>query len=125
MVSDRLGLALYVPGTIYRSQGAGRPRDRVLEGALISAQAWLSERSWILGGAGLGFDAPAVYDVKGADERRFYFGLGAVLGAGREVWRLGGFALDLQARLQAAGTRAPEGTRRALALDLLVGANWY
>ena len=82
MLSQRLGVALYLPGTIYRHEGTGRARDRGFEGAMASVQVWPSERWWVLAGAGLGLDAPAFYDVKNADEGRFYLGLGAVLGTG-------------------------------------------
>jgi len=50
---------------------------------------------------------------------------GAVLGTGFEAWRRGHFALGVQARLQAGRTAISEGVQRGLALDLLVGANWY
>jgi hypothetical protein len=125
MLSDRLGVALYLPGTIYRYEGTGRPRDRGFEAAMASVQAWASTRWWVLAGAGLGLDAPAFYDVKSPDEGKYYPGLGAALGTGYEVWRRRSFALDLQARVHVGRNALPEGIARGRALDLLVGVNWY
>ncbi len=125
MVSPKTALVLLLPGTVYHYKWGGRERDRGFEGFFPSVQYWAKDRWWLLGGAGLGMDAPAFYDIKDETERKFYFGPAAVVGTGYELWRRGRFALDVQGRAQFGSIAAPEGRRNGLIFNVLVGVNWY
>lgn len=125
MISPKTALILYLPGSIYTFKNEGRERDRGFEAITPSLQYWLKGRFWILGGAGLGMDAPAFYDIKNETERKFYFGGSALAGTGYEVWRKGKCALDLQARVHYGTAKFPEGVRSGLAFNFMVGFNWY
>jgi hypothetical protein len=125
MLRHDTALLLHLPGSIYRYKGDGRERDRGFEGVIPSLQFWLLDRWWVMGGVGLALDAPAFYDVKGQDEGMFHLGPAVTLGTGYEVFRAGRFAVDVQGRGHYGSARVPEGTRKALAFNLLAGINWY
>lgn len=125
MVSPKTAVVLLLPGTIYRYKWGGRERDRGFEGFFPSVQYWAKDCWWLLGGAGLGMDAPAFYDIKDETERKFHFGPAGIVGTGYELWRRGRFALDVQCRAQFGRIEAPEGRRNGVAFNLLVGVNWY
>jgi len=125
MVGSHTAVLALLPGTLFEYRGDSRPRDRGFEGVFVVVQHWLAPRWWVLGGAGLGLDAPAFYDIEAPAERTFHFGAGGVVGTGYEVWTHGRFALDVQGRLHGNAMYLPEGTRRGLAASLLVGVTWY
>ncbi len=125
MISPKTGAAVLLLGSVYRQDWSGRVRDRGFEGIVPSLQFWPKSRWWLLGGAGLGMDAPAFYDIKDATERKFHFGAAAAIGTGWEVFRRGRFALDMQARAHFGRIGAPEGQRDGSAFSLLLGLNWY
>jgi len=125
MLNPKTAAVLLLPGSVYRYKWAGRERSRGFEGFFPSIQYWARDRWWLLGGVGLGMDAPAFYDIKDETERKFYFGPAAVAGTGYELWRRGRFALDVQGRAQFGSVSAPEGRRNGLVFNLLVGVNWY
>lgn len=125
MVSPKTAVVLLLPGTVYRYKWGGRERDRGFEGFFPSVQHWVKDRWWLLGGAGLGMDAPAFYDIEDESERKFYFGPAALLSTGYEIWRKGKFALDVQGRAQFGSINAPEGKRDGLVFNVLIGINWY
>lgn len=125
MISTRMALLIYLPGSIYTYEGSGRNRDRGFEAVIPSAQYWLKDRWWVLGGAGLGMDAPAFYDIKNEEERKFYFGSSVILGTGYEIWRKEKFTLDIQGRVHYGSAKVSEGTRTGLAYNILLGFNWY
>jgi hypothetical protein len=125
MISSRTALLLVLPGSIYTYDIEGRSRDRGFEGIVPSVQYWFSDRWWVLGGIGLGMDAPAFYDIESEDERKFYFGTALIAGVGYEVWRERKFALDVQSRIHLGTASRPEGKFRGTAFDVLVGFNWY
>lgn len=125
MLNRKTALTVVLPGTVYKFKWEGRERDRGFEGIIPSAQFWATNRFWLLGGAGLGMDAPTFYDIKGASERKFYFGAAGLAAAGFEIWRRGDFALDLQARAHFGFVSAAEGRREGIAFSILLGANWY
>jgi hypothetical protein len=125
MLRRDTALLLHLPGSIYRYKGSGRERDRGFEGVIPSLQFWPLERWWVMGGVGLTLDAPAFYDVKSKDEGTFHLGPSVTLGTGYEVFRAGRFAVDVQGRGLYGSARVPEGTRKALAFNLLAGINWY
>lgn len=125
MINNRMALLIYLPGSIYRYKGEGRERDRGFEGIIPSVQYWLKPRWWVMAGAGLTLDAPAFYDIKGEDERKFYFGPSVLAVTGYEIWRKDRFALDLQVRAHYGYASIPEGKRTGLAVTTLLGFNWY
>ena len=125
MISPNTALILYLPGSIYTYKNEGRERDRGFEAITPSVQYWFRDRFWVLGGAGLGMDAPAFYDIKNETERKFYFGGSALAATGYEVWRKGKCTLDLQARVHYGTAKFPEGVRSGLAFSIMVGFNWY
>lgn len=125
MISNRSAVVLYLPGSIYRYKSVGRERDRGFEGIIPSYQYWMNNRWWILSGVGLCLDAPAFYDIKSEDERKFYFGPSIITAVGYEVWSKGKFALDVQGRINYGYSNIPEGRRSGLAVNVMVGFNWY
>jgi len=126
MISPKLAILAYLPGTVYSYSGNGsRKRDRGFEGIVPSVQYWLKDRWWLLGGAGLGMDAPAFYDIKNESERKFYFGSTLLAGTGFELWRWKNCALDLQGRVQYGTAKMPEGIRKGVAFSVGVGLNLY
>ncbi|MBL7783603.1 MAG: hypothetical protein JNM22_20380 [Saprospiraceae bacterium] len=125
MLGQRTALLIYLPGTVYAYEGEGRRRDRGFEGIIPSIQFWPLSRWWVLGGAGLGMDAPAFYDIKNADERKFYFGAGLLAATGYEIWQGRHSALDIQARVHYNSIDHPAGQLTGLGLSVAVGYNWY
>lgn len=125
MISKRTALVLYLPGTIYTYKLEGRQRDRGFEAIIPSVQYWLKDRFWLLGGVGIGMDAPVFYDIKDETERVFYFGSAAIAGVGYELWHNKKMALDLQSRVHYGTANFPDGKRDGLAFSFLVGLNWY
>lgn len=125
MLRHDTALLLHLPGSIYRYKGLGRERDRGFEGVIPSLQFWPLDRWWVMGGVGLTLDAPAFYDVKSEDEGKFHLGPAVTLGTGFEVFRAGRFVVDVQGRGHYGSASVPEGTRKALAFNLLAGINWY
>jgi hypothetical protein len=125
MISQKTAVAVLLPGTVYSFKSQGRVRDRGFEGIIPVVQLWPKDRWWIMGGGGLGMDAPAFYDIKDESERKFYFGAAAVAGTGFEIWRRKHFALDIQGRAHMGFVDAPEGRRNGMAFSVLLGVNWY
>lgn len=125
MLNNNFALAICLPGSLYKYKDSGRQRDRGFEGIVPSAQYWINDRWWVLGGAGLCMDAPAFYDIKDSTERKFYFGPAIIFGSGFELWKKKKFALDLQSRLHYGYTNVPSGTKKGIAFSVSVGFNWY
>jgi len=129
MVSDRTAFLLQLPGNIYRHRGLDaedRDRDRAFEGIIPSLQRWLTDRWWIVGGVGLALDSPAFYDIEDSSERVFHVGVSAEAGAGYEVWRSGGYSLDLQGRVLYGRATLPRGDHlEGYAINAMVGFSSY
>lgn len=125
MLNRKTALALLLPGSIYQYNGPGRVRDRGFEGMILSGQYWIVPKWWVLAGAGITMDAPAFYDIKGAEERKFYFGPGVLCATGVELYRKNRFVLDVQTRVHYGYTSNPQGHRTGVAANLLLGMNWY
>ncbi len=125
MISNRTALLVYLPGSIHTYKNEERERDRGFEGIIPSVQYWFKDRWWVMGGLGLGMDAPAFYDIKNEDERKFYFGYASIAGAGYEIWRKGKCAIDIQSRVHYGAITRPEGNSTGVAFSLLIGVNWY
>lgn len=125
MLSKRMAIFLYLPGTLYTFKNEGRTRHRGFEAITPSLQYWCNHRTWVLGGVGIGLDAPAFYDIKHEEERTYYFGTAAVASIGYEIWQKGTFALDIQGRIHYGTANRPEGKINGLAFDFLLGFNVY
>ena len=123
MLSNRFALLALLPGANYKY----KEKDRGYEGFLLSGQYWVKNNWWVLGGAGLTFDAPAFYTVDDPKTAEFYAGLPALtFSTGYEVWHKGKFALDLQYRLfYGKSSIANNGFREGVSNMLIVGFNWY
>lgn len=123
MLNDRFGVMALLPGATYKFNG----KDRGFEAVLVAGQYWLKDRWWVLGGAGLTFDAPAFYTVKEFKDADFYTGLPAfAFATGYEVWQKGSFALDVQYRAFVGRSNLADNSyREGFSSMILVGFNWF
>jgi hypothetical protein len=123
MINRRVSLLALLPGATYKYHG----KDRGFEGILIGVQYWLKVKWWMLGGAGLTFDAPAFYTVRDPQQASFYIGVPALtFSTGYEVWRKGRFALDLQYRIFLGKSNLPNNAyKEGVSNMFIVGFNWY
>lgn len=123
MINNRLAILALLPGANYKYKG----KDRGFEAITITAQFWAKERWWLMGGAGLSFDAPAFYTVKDPKTAEFYTGFPALTaGTGYEIYRKGKFAIDLQYRFfYGQSNLSNNGFRNGISNMFIVGFNWY
>lgn len=123
MANSRLAILALLPGANYKHNG----KPRGFEGLLLAGQYWVQDNWWLLGGAGLTFDAPAFYTVKDPKTADFYTGIPALsLASGYEIWHKERFALDIQYRLFFGTSNLPNNEqRRGISNTLVVGFNWY
>jgi hypothetical protein len=129
MVGPKTAVCVFLPGVVYRFAGhdslGTRARDRGFEGVVPGVQHWIGNRWWVMGGAGLGLEAPAFYDIQSEAERNFYVGVAALGGVGYEFWQKRRFAADVQVRAHAGRIPMGGGVRTGAVLGVLVGVNWY
>ena len=122
-------LALLINGaiSIYEYDLTYRKRLRDFGGVFASAQYFVTEKIWIMGGIGIGTDAPVFYDLKPENkvETEYYSGLGLVSSVGYEIYRKKNFALDLQARINYSNVNLPIGITNGFTTALLLGINFY
>ena len=123
MLKPNLAILGLLPGATYKSEG----KDRGFEGFMLGAQYWPKERWWIMGTAGLTFDAAAFYTVEDPKTAEFNFGLPALsFATGYEVWRSGRMAIDLQYRFFYGQAQLKNnGLREGIANMLIIGFNIY
>ncbi len=124
MISKNTALLLHLPGSVYNYTLSGRQRDRGFEGIIPSVQYWNNHNMWFLAGVGISMDAPAFYDIKTEDERKFYFGYGIIASAGYEIWKKGRFAIDIQARMHYGELKFENLAEKGFATNILIGLNW-
>lgn len=123
--------AILLQGNVstYRYEGnsdSTRERLRGFEGIIPSIQYFVSNRIWLSGGLGLGMDNPVFYDVKNENEGKYYAGgFKTTLGIGYEIWHKINKALDIQTRLSYGNAKVPEGKRKSVAVDILIGYSMY
>lgn len=125
MVSDKMALMVYLPGSLYEYKQSGRARARGFEAILPSAQFWVKDRFWLMGGVGLGLDAPAFFDIKDEEERTFSFGYAGAVGAGYELVQKRNKTIDLQTRIHYGSIDTDDGNLKGFAVSFLVGFNLY
>ncbi len=125
MISKNTALLLHLPGSVYNYTLSGRQRDRGFEGIIPSIQHWTNDRMWLLAGIGISMDAPAFYDIKTEDERKFYFGYGILASVGYEIWKKGRFVVDIQARMHFGKVKFDNLNEKGFATNFLIGINWY
>ncbi len=119
MVSPRFALQLSLPTGVYKTDEGN---TRAFDGVMASAQYWPVERLWVSGGLGIAEDLPPLFTKRGG----VHLGAGFMASAGYEVFEHRAFAIDVQARLLG-GRLGVDATasRDNLALDFMVGLNWY
>lgn len=125
MISNKVAILAYLPGTVYEYNRSGRTRARGFEAILPSAQIWIKDRTWVMGGFGIGMDAPAFFDIKSEEERKFYFGYATAFSIGHELLQRGNKTIDLQARIHYGSINTDDGDLSGLAVSFLVGFNLY
>jgi hypothetical protein len=127
MLNPKLALLLNGAVSIYEYDLSDRKRLRDFGGLFASAQYFVSDKFWILGGIGIGTDAPVFYDLKPENtiETKYYSGIGAISSVGYEIFRKKNFALDLQARINYGSVNLPIGKLNGFTTALLVGINLY
>jgi len=127
MLNPQWALLLNGAVSIYEYNLIGRPRKRDFGGIFPSVQYWGTERFSILGGVGLGTDAPVFYDLKpeNEDETKYYSGLGFISSFNYEVYQKKNFTIDIQARLNYSSVNLPEGKINGFNTGLLLGINFY
>lgn len=123
MASNRLAILALLPGANYKYKG----KDRGFEAITIAAQYWVKEKWWLMGGAGLTFDAPAFYTVKDPKTAEFHTGFPSLTAeTGYEIYRTGKFAIDFQYRIfYGQSNLSSNGFRKGISNMFIVGFNWY
>ena len=124
MISNKTALLVYLPGTIYDFENADRDRQRGFEAILISAQYWVQNRIWLMGGIGLGLDAPVFYDIKTPEERNFNIGYSAAAAVGFDVLKFKKSVIDIQGRVHYGSIDIGEEQLKGSAFTILVGYNF-
>jgi hypothetical protein len=104
-----------------------RKKLRDFGGIFPSAQYFVTDKFWVLGGIGIGTDAPVFYDIKPENtvETEYYSGLGLISSVGYEVYRKKNFAIDFQARINYNNVNLPIGKTNGFTTALLLGINFY
>lgn len=122
MLNKRLAVTLSAPGMIYTFND----NDRHFGGIIPSVQYWVKDRWWIHGGAGLGVDAPALYDIKDNVNDDWNTGLAAMVSTGYEVYRKNKFAMNVQSKLLVGGVKLDNSfDREVFQFSLGIGFSWF
>lgn len=127
MLNPKLAILINGAVSIYEYDLTDRKRLRDFGGVFASAQYFATDKIWVLGGIGIGTDAPVFYDLKPENtvETKYYSGLGLVSTVGYEFYRKKNFALDLQARINYSSVNLPIGKTNGFTTALLLGINFY
>jgi len=127
MLNPKLALLLNGAVSIYEYDLSDRKRLRDFGGIFASSQYFVSDRIWVLGGIGIGTDAPVFYDLNPENkvETEYYSGLGLVSSVGYEFFRRKNFTLDFQARINYSNVNLPIGKTNGFTTALLLGINFY
>lgn len=127
MIKPNLALLLNGSVSIYSYNLSGRERKRDFGGIFPSAQYFVSDKFWILGGIGIGTDAPVFYDLKpeNKEETKYYSGIGVISSVGYEIYHKKNFAIDMQARVNCSSVNLPIGKTNGFNTALLLGITFY
>lgn len=127
MLNPKMALLVNGAVSIYKYDLSDRNRLRDFGGVFASAQYFVSDKLWILGGIGIGTDAPVFYDLKPENEieTKYYSGFGLISSVGYEIFCKKNFALDLQARINYNNVDLPIGKAKGFTTAILIGINFY
>ena len=129
MIKPNIALLLTSNVSGYEYSGIGRTRKRDFGILAPSLQYWLDKRLWLLGGIGLGLDAPVFFDVKNLEtnsgEMKYHGGLGIIAAVGYEFFQKEKFTIDMKARIGYRNLNITEGKTTGISFGLLVGINFY
>lgn len=129
MIKPNLAILLTSNVSGYDYSGIGRDRKRDFGILAPSIQFWLNDRFWILGGIGLGLDAPVFFDIENPDtdpeETAYYSGLGLIGSAGYELYQKKKFTIDLKTRVGYRNLQITEGKTQGVSIGLLIGINFH
>ncbi len=130
MLNSNLAILLTSNIAIYDYSGFGRDRKRDFGIIGPSAQYWLKDKLWLLGGIGIGGDNPVFWDIKNTDsdalELKYYAGLGLVAAVGYEIYQSKkNFTIDVKARTMYRNVKMQEGNTTGFSYGILVGINFY
>ena len=127
MLNPKFAVLLNGAVSIYEYDLSDRKRLRDFGGVFASAQCFVTDKFWALGGIGFGTDAPVFFDLKPENtmETKYYSGIGVVSSIGYEIYRKKKFALDLQARINYSSVNLPVGKTNGFTTALLIGINFY
>lgn len=128
MIKPTLAILLTSNVSGYEYSGIGRTRKRDFGVLAPSIQYWFKERFWLLGGIGLGLDAPIFFDIKNPEtnkvETEYHNGLGLVVAIGYEIYQGKKITFDLKARMTYRNVNITEGKTKGISPSLLVGINF-
>jgi hypothetical protein len=127
MVRPKIGVLLNGAVSIYEYNLSDRKRLRDFGGVFLSTQYFLNDKVWVLGGIGIGTDAPVFYDVQPEQkiETEYYKGFGLISSIGYEIWKKKNFAIDLQGRLNYSSVDLPIGKNNGFTASILLGITIY
>lgn len=123
-------LALILNGAISVYEDGSETDDakKNFGGIFPSAQYWPKDKFWVLGGVGIGTEAPVFYESNSNNSRaKRHEGFGAIIGAGYEIYRQKHrnryLVIDIQARLTYGSIKLNDGRVQGLSSAFLVGIN--
>lgn len=129
MLNPNLALLLTSNVSGYDYAGIGRPRKRDFGVVAPTVQYWFRDKLWVMGGAGLGVDAPVFFDLEDPDNNKeetvYHTGFGAVAAIGYEFYQGKKFTLDLKARTTYRNVNIVEGNTSGISPSILLGFNFY
>jgi hypothetical protein len=99
MLNPKLAILINGSVSIYDYDLTDRPRKRDFGGVFPSVQYHITDKIWLLGGVGIGTDAPVFYDLKPENEieTKYYSGIGGISSVGYEIYKRKKLVIDLQA----------------------------
>tara|TARA_R110002096_G_scaffold436100_2_gene667778 strand:+ start:27725 stop:28297 length:573 start_codon:yes stop_codon:yes gene_type:complete len=127
LFNSKLAVLLNGAVSIYEYDLSGRSRSRDFGGVFASVQYFLSPKISVLGGVGIGTDAPVFYDVEGEEpgETDYHLGIGLVSSVGYELHRYKKYSFGIQARFNYSRVKLPIGETSGFTSALLLGVDYY
>ncbi len=129
MLKSNMALLLTSNVSGYDYTGIGRSRKRDFGVLAPTVQYWLGDRFWVMGGIGIGLDAPVFFDIKDPDNNKeetvYHAGLGAIGAIGYEFYQGKKFTIDIKARMTYRNIDLAEGNTTGVSPSILIGINFY